>query len=107
MGISLANTVLVNHTQIHQNYLTDNLVPSSPIFQQMLQGAIGQFSAVASPPDAQQRAYALIEQIVLQQATLLSYIDVFTLTAIVAATLAPIAFMLLRAQRAAAGALPA
>jgi DHA2 family multidrug resistance protein len=107
MGISLANTVLVNHTQIHQNYLTDNLVPSLPIFQQMLQGAIAQFSAVASPPDAQQRAYALIEQIVLQQATLLSYIDVFTLTAIVAATLAPIAFMLLRAQGAAAGALPA
>jgi hypothetical protein len=36
----------------------------------------------------------------------LSYIDVFPLTAIVAATLAPITFMLLRAQRA-AGALPA
>ena len=99
MGISLANTVLANGAQIHQNYLTDNLVPSSPAYQQMLQNAIARFSAVASPPDAEQRAYALIEQIVQQQATLLSYIDVFALTAIVAAVLAPIALLLLRAQR--------
>ena len=51
-GISLANTVLTNSEQIHQNYLTDQLIPPSPAFQQMLQDAITKFSAVASPPDA-------------------------------------------------------
>jgi MFS transporter, DHA2 family, multidrug resistance protein len=98
MGISLANTVLANGAQIHQNYLTDNLVPSSPVYQQMLQAAITQFSSVVSPPDAQLRAYALIEEIVQQQAALLSYIDVFAHLAIFAAALVPLAFVLLRPQ---------
>ena len=101
-GISLANTVLTNHQQIHQNYLTDQLIPPSPAFQQMLQDAITQFSAVASPPDAQLRAYGLIEQIVQQQAVLLSYIDVFALCAIIAAMLLPVPFVLLVPQPATA-----
>jgi DHA2 family multidrug resistance protein len=100
-GISLANTVLTNSQQIHQNYLTDQLVPSSSAYQQMLQDAIAQFSAVAAPPDAQLRAYALIEQIVQQQATLLSYIDVFALCAIGAVMLLPVPFILLRQPKAA------
>jgi DHA2 family multidrug resistance protein len=97
-GISLANTVLTNSQQINQNYLTDHLVPSSPAYQQMLQDAIAHFSAVASPPDAQRLAYALIEQIVQQQAVFLSYINVFALFAIIAAVLAPVPFVLLRSQ---------
>jgi MFS transporter, DHA2 family, multidrug resistance protein len=101
-GISLANTVLTNSQQIHQNYLTDQLVPSSPAYQQMLQETIVRFSAIVSPPDAQLRAYALIEQIVQQQALLLSYIDVFALCAIVAVVLLPAPFVLLRPQSTAA-----
>lgn len=101
-GISIANTVLTNSEQIHQNYLTDQLIPSSLPFQQMLRDAIAQFSAVASPPDAQLRAYALIEQIVQQQAILLAYIDVFALWAMVAVLLIPAPFVLLRSQPAAA-----
>jgi DHA2 family multidrug resistance protein len=101
-GISLANTVLTNSQQIHQNYFTDQLIPSSPLYQQMLQDAIAQFSAVAAPPDAKLRAYALIEQIVQQQALLMSYIDVFALCAIVALLLLPVPFVLLRSPPAAA-----
>jgi DHA2 family multidrug resistance protein len=97
-GISLANTVLTNGEQINQNYLTDHLVPSSPAYQQMVQDAIAHFSAMASPPDAQRLAYALIEQIVQQQAVFLSYINVFALFAIIAAVLAPVPFVLLRSQ---------
>jgi DHA2 family multidrug resistance protein len=98
MGISLANTVLTNSEQIHQNYLTDQLVPSSPAYQLWLQDAIAQFSAVAAPPDAALRAYALMEEVVRQQAVLLSYIDVFALSAIIAAMLAPVPLALLRPQ---------
>ena len=101
-GISIANTVLTNSAQTHQNYFTDQLVPSSLPFQQMLRDAIAQFSAVASPPDAQLRGYALIEQIVQQQAVLLSYIDVFALCAIIVVLLIPAPFVLLRSQPAAA-----
>jgi hypothetical protein len=55
------------------------------------------------PPDAQLRAYALIDQIVQQQAMLLSYIDVFALGAIAAAVLIPAPFVLLRSKPAARG----
>ena len=96
MGISLANTVLTNSEQIHQNYLTDQLVPSSPAYQQLLVEAIAYFSSWLAPPDAALRAYALLEQIVQQQAVLLSYIDVFALCAIVAAVLIPVPLALLR-----------
>jgi DHA2 family multidrug resistance protein len=99
-GISIANTLLANHQQIHQNYLSDQLVPSSPAFQHMLESAMAYFSAMMSRPDAQLRAYALIEQIVQQQALLLSYIDVFAFWAIVAMALIPIPFVLLRSPPA-------
>ena len=45
------------------------------------------------------KAFGLIEQSVLQQATLLSYIDVFAGLALIAAALVPIAFLLLRPAR--------
>jgi MFS transporter, DHA2 family, multidrug resistance protein len=99
-GISLANTVLTNSEQIHQNYLTDQLIPSSRAFRQMMQSAIAQFSTIASPPDATLRAYALIEQVVQEQAVLLSYIDVFALCALIAALLLPAPFLLLRPRQA-------
>ena len=102
-GVSIANTVLVNGEQIHRNYLVNQLIPTSLPFQQALHDAIAQFSAVAVPPDAQLRAYALIDQIVQQQAMLLSYIDVFALWAIAAAVLIPAPFVLLRSQPAAGG----
>ena len=63
-----------------------------------IRDAIAQFSAVAAPPDAALRAYALLEQVVRQQAVLLSYIDVFALFAITAAMLAPVPLALLRPQ---------
>jgi hypothetical protein len=46
--------------------------------------------------EAQQKAFALVEQMVQYQATLLSYIDVFAGLALIAAVLVPVAFLLLR-----------
>jgi DHA2 family multidrug resistance protein len=96
IGIAIAGAVLARNAQVHQSYLTSHLVPSSLPYQQALEAAIAQFSAELARPDAQQRTYALIEQTVLQQATLLSYIDVFSPLALVSATLAPLALLLLR-----------
>jgi hypothetical protein len=50
-------------------------------------------------PEAQERAFALVEQAVQLQATLLAYIDVFAGLALIAAALVPIAFLLLRPAR--------
>jgi hypothetical protein len=67
------------------------------------QSSIAQFSALAPPPDAQLRAYALIDQIVQQQAVLLSYIDVFAFWAMAAVLLIPAPFVLPRSQPATRG----
>jgi MFS transporter, DHA2 family, multidrug resistance protein len=99
IGISVAGTVLARSTQMHQNYLTAHLVPTSPAYQEALRAAAAQLSTMFPAPEAQKRAFGLIEQSVLQQATLLSYIDVFAGLALIAAALVPIAFLLLRPAR--------
>jgi DHA2 family multidrug resistance protein len=107
IGVSVAGSLLAEQTQVHQAYLTDKLVPSSPAFQAALQGATATLKAQGlSAADAATRAYGLIEQAVIQQATLLGYIDVFAGYALLAAILVPMAFILLRPAegRAPAGA---
>jgi DHA2 family multidrug resistance protein len=99
IGISIAGAVLANSAQVHQNYLTAHLVPSSLAYQQALHGATAQLSTMLPQPEAQERAFALVEQAVQLQATLLAYIDVFAGLALIAAALVPIAFLLLRPAR--------
>ncbi len=97
IGVSLAGTLLAEHTQVHQAYLTGHLVPSSPAYQAALQHATATLTAHGVPaPAAAPQALGLIEQAVNQQATLLAYIDVFFGYALLAAVLAPVAFFLLR-----------
>ncbi len=107
IGVSVAGTLLAENTQVHQAYLADHLVPSSPAFQAALQHATGTLAAQGlAPSAAAQTAYGLIGQTVTQQATLLAYIDVFWSYALLAAVLVPVAFVLLRPAkgRAPAGA---
>jgi DHA2 family multidrug resistance protein len=104
IGIAVAGAVLANSAQVHQNYLTAHLVPSSPAYQQALQSATAQLSTALPHPQAQKSAYALVEQAVQLQATLLSYIDVFAGLALIAAALVPVAFLLLRPTRGAVAA---
>jgi len=86
---AVANAALASSVQVHQNYLTAHLVPSSPAYQQALQAATAQFSTMLPQPEAQKKAFALIEQAVQYQAMLLSYIDVFAGLALIAAALVP------------------
>src|SRR5271166_1368339 len=67
IGISIAGAVLARSAQMHQNYLTAHLVPSSPAYQQALQAATAQLSTMLPQPEAQKRAFGLIEQSVLNQ----------------------------------------
>lgn len=97
IGVSMATTVLAQRAQFHQERLTEQLIPSSPAFQNALRSFEGYFSSQGfSAADAMQRAYRLIEQLVLQQAALMSYIDVFAVLALVAAVMSPVALILLR-----------
>ena len=96
VGVSLANTELVQRSQFHQARLVENLDPSSPVFQSALHHLNQYFTQFGSTVAAQGRSMGLIGQSVANQAGLLAYIDIFYSWSIFAAVLVPIVLLLIR-----------
>jgi DHA2 family multidrug resistance protein len=97
IGISLANVELTQRTQLHQSRLVENTIPSSPAFQSALQQTMRFFTQRgAAPAAAHDQAMGLFGQMVQTQATILAYIDVFYLCAMVAAIMIPIVLIMVR-----------
>ena len=97
VGVSLATTMLAQRQQFHQVRLTEHIVPSALPYHETLQLMTAYFASHGiALPDAQQRAIALIGQLVELQSAFLSYIDVFWAYAIVALLMILPALLLLR-----------
>jgi MFS transporter, DHA2 family, multidrug resistance protein len=96
IGVSLANTELVQRSQFHQSRLVESLTPSSPIFQSTLHHLTQYFTQLGSAANAQGRAMGYIGQQVADQAALLAYIDIFYTWSIIAALLIPLVLLLIR-----------
>jgi DHA2 family multidrug resistance protein len=97
IGISLANVELTQRTQLHQERLVENTIPSSSVFQSALHKATQYFMQQGAPAgDAHNAAIALFGQLVEKQATILAYIDVFYICAVVAALMIPIVLIMVR-----------
>jgi MFS transporter, DHA2 family, multidrug resistance protein len=87
--------LLDRRTQVHLNYLSRNLSASNPAFQSMLRGTAQAMRAHgASAAFANQKAYALIENTVQRQATMLAYLDDFRLLAIAILLMVPLVFLM-------------
>jgi MFS transporter, DHA2 family, multidrug resistance protein len=95
IGISIVNTIVARHEQLHQNELVRSLVPSSLNFQQQLQ-QLEQYLYTQgySAADATQKAYGLIGAQLTAQARLWSYVDDFRYMALVCFACIPIVFAL-------------
>ncbi len=103
VGISIAGTVLARSEQVHQSHLVAHLVPSAAPYQEAVRQATATLARQGMPPVGSARsALAVIFNSVQQQAALLSYIDVFTDFALIAAVLVPVALIMLRPQTGAA-----
>jgi DHA2 family multidrug resistance protein len=97
IGISTANVVLTQRTQLHQARLVENTVPSSPAFQSTLQQLTKYFMAQgSSAADANGQAMGVFGQMINTQATNMAYIDVFYVCAIAAAVMIPLVLLLVR-----------
>ena len=104
IGVSLANTELLQRTQFHQARLVSNLFPSSLAYETTLKEVTNYFAAVGSPAEATTRAIHYIGALVASQATILAYIDVFYTWALFSAALIPIVLLLVhRTKHQAAG----
>src|SRR5258708_11069804 len=67
IGISLVNTLVARHSQIHRAELVQNLAPQSLILQQTFEANRSLMSQYAGPATADQRAYGLIQGTLDQQ----------------------------------------
>jgi DHA2 family multidrug resistance protein len=107
-GIAFAATMLSRWSQAHQNYLVANLSPLNPQFQAATQAATsvlvqhGQTVTVA-----QDQARQLIYSSTVQQATMMSFNDVFFLMAATFLILIPVLFAMKKAPPHREGDLPA
>jgi DHA2 family multidrug resistance protein len=95
IGLAMVQTSLQQRQQFHQSRLVENAVPSNIHFQESLrQATIFLQSSGSSATDAMHRAEALVGQVIMKQATLLSYIDTFWVMAVVCFIAFPFAFLL-------------
>jgi DHA2 family multidrug resistance protein len=95
-GVSLANVELLQRSQFHQERLTENVIPSSPVYQSTLKHIMQYFTQNGSPTDARGQAMGYIGHLISGQATLMAYIDIFYTWAIFAVVLIPVVLFLIR-----------
>jgi MFS transporter, DHA2 family, multidrug resistance protein len=102
VGISVVNTIVARHEQIHRAYMVHWIDPTRPTYQQQMQG-IETFLKDSSGPigatlnTQSDRALGVINGVVNQQARLLSYVDDFRYLAFACFLCVPLVFMLKKA----------
>jgi DHA2 family multidrug resistance protein len=99
IGISVVNTVLARHEQVHRNEMSHNIAQYSRIFQDQLHALTAYLSQHADPATASRQALAILNRMLAAQSTLFSYIDDFRYLAALCFLCAPIAFAMVKVRR--------
>jgi MFS transporter, DHA2 family, multidrug resistance protein len=95
VGISVVTTLLDRRQQVHLTYLSANLSSSNPALRSTLAGAARAMQAHgSSATGATQQAHALIHNLVGRQATMLAYIDCFSLLGFSILAMVPVVFLM-------------
>ncbi len=94
IGISVAQTLLARHEQLHRTELSRNLAPSLPRVQQGLSQFQNLFSALSGRVTAHQQALGQVQRILDRQAQLWSYVDDFRYMALACFCCVPIVWCL-------------
>ena len=95
VGTSMVTTVIARRAQFHQTRLIDGLSPAATTLQGTLAGLAHHLTASGiDAVDAGTKAYALVYQTLIAQATLLAYVDVFFVLAVVAGVMFLVSFAL-------------
>jgi DHA2 family multidrug resistance protein len=92
VGISIVNTIVSRHEQLHRTELSHSFSPQNPVLQRAIDGFHGLMNQHTDPVDALHRTYKLLEGAIDTQASLWSYIDDFRYLALLCFATVPIAF---------------
>ena len=95
IGVSFISTMLIRRAQTHQQFLSANVYGASPRYQAMQQGLAGALQNRGfSAADAARHATARIYEMMMQQATVLAYVDTVHILVIMTACLIPIGYLM-------------
>jgi MFS transporter, DHA2 family, multidrug resistance protein len=92
--ISLTNAAVVERSQFHQNQLLKYIIPTNPNFQQQVQSLTGYFDGRNGPANAGGFAQGRIYNQLIQQSSVLAYVDVFYIMCGAAILMIPLSFLL-------------
>lgn len=105
IGISAVTTLISRGAQSHQAELSRNLNATSPLFQRYLHDISAYMSQLGDPVAAKQKALAVLQAMLGQQASMMAYIDNFRLLGVLCLCCLP-GVALMRAGRKPAGNVP-
>jgi DHA2 family multidrug resistance protein len=95
VGISVVTTMLSRRTQFHLANLSDHVHPGNGQMQAMLNAATHTLVARGSSAyEASRQAYALLSNMLAQQATMLAYVDDFWLLGVAVVAMIPFIFLM-------------
>jgi len=95
VGISVVTTMLSRRTQFHLANLSNHVNQGNGKFQAMLNSASHMLMARGSNTvEATRQAYGLISNMLMQQATMLAYIDDFWLVGVAVVVMIPFIFLM-------------
>ena len=98
-GISILATYLATHVQMHRMDMIGNFDAANPIYMQRLYGAAGALTMHGySPVDALHAASAMMDGIIMRQATMMSYNDSFLMVLLFNVITAPAILLLGKAS---------
>jgi DHA2 family multidrug resistance protein len=100
IGISIVNTIVARHEQLHRSQLVHSITAGSPLVQQRLsalQSMVARTNA-AGPGTARDSAYALLDHTVTAQARLGAYVDDFRYMALMCFACVPLVLFFKRAK---------
>jgi DHA2 family multidrug resistance protein len=100
VGIAVSTALLIRKEQVHQTYQAANVAASDGLVQSTLHGLQSRLMLAGSDPvSAQHQALGVIYQNLMQQASLLAYVDNFRLLGFLSLLCIPIALLFQRVRK--------
>ena len=98
VGIAIATTMLARSAQAHQAVLASHLTPYDPAYERARQSLQRYLTTHTDPVTASRQALGVLYNVVVQQATLLAFLDVFRAISLLALVCVPLAFLFARVR---------
>ena len=99
MGVALSQTVLARREQFHQSRLVEHLGSWNPFYNDTVNHIQTYLTGRTATGSTAGTSTAIVGQMVQSQVTILAYVDVFVLLAIIAMVMVPLALTLRTVDR--------